>query len=191
MARKATDLLDVFRFSNEDGDDTERTPKARPKRPKRAGKKKAAARGDGRRSRFEGISLNRRQVLIASSAVGLLLLLSFFLGLAAGGSDSGDGSASLERREARRYVIRARVPLVDPARRKQADPAALKQALSRDYRIHSRNLRVRRMGADVVIDIGPFASRDKARQWLERSGLELWRVHMQDPFRFAEYVPID
>jgi hypothetical protein len=189
MARKATDLLDVFRFSSEGGgDDSGSAPKKRRPSRKQAAKKKGG--GGRRKARFEGIALNRRQVVLASSAIGLLLILSFFLGLAAGGSGGDDTDAALERRAARRYVIRAFVPLVDPAARKPADPVRLARNIARDYGIDPRNLRARRRGADIAIDIGPFPSRDEARRWLERSGLELCRIHMQDPFRFPEYIPL-
>lgn len=191
MARKATDLLDVFRFGGgEEDDERESTRPAGRKRRKPPPKAAGGARAK-KKTRFEGIALNRRQVWLASSAIGLLLILSFFLGLATGGSGAGEDARALERRVPRRYAIRGRVPLLDPKTHRPADAARVARTLSSDYRIHASNLRVRRLGADLVIDIGPFPSRDDARSWLERSGLELWRIHLEDPFRFPEYVPLD
>jgi hypothetical protein len=40
-----------------------------------------------------------------------------------------------------------------------------------------------------VIEIGPFPSEEAARRWLRRSGLEMAHFHMEDPFRWPEYVP--
>ena len=185
MARKATDLLDVFRFSG-DGGDGEGGGRRAPSRKKNSAKQAVARRKP--RRRFEGITLNRRQVWLASSAIGLLLLLSFFLGLATGSPGADDSNPALERRVAKRFWLRARLPYVDPTTSKPADVPRIAKVLTEDYRIRRQNVRMRRAGGELVIDIGPFPSRAEARSWLERSGLELWRIHMQDPFRFPEYV---
>jgi hypothetical protein len=186
MARKATDLLDVFRFSGEGEQDD-----AKPSRQRRA--RKRANRGAGKgagRTRFEGIQLNPRQLLLASSALLLLLVLSFTLGLATGRPDAGsEASAALTRRSSQ-VAIRARLPMVDPATSKPATGEQVLAELARDFRIQRRNLRIRRDGQDWIVDVGPFSDEAEAQRYLRRSGLELAHIHMEDPFRYAEIVPV-
>ncbi len=187
MARKATDLLDVFRFSSEDGGGK------RPKRRSRGNSKGGGGRSKGAKKKsrakrtFEGIFLNARQLLLASSALMLLLVLSFVLGLATG--RGGEETPAIQRSHGALIAVRARLPVVDPATRRSVRPSAVEKRLSQDYEIPSRNIRIQRDGTELVIEIGPFHSEAQAKRFIERSGLDMAHIHMENPFRYAEFVP--
>ena len=129
MARKATDLLDIFRFSGESSDGGGKPPAKK----SRGGAKRKKA-GKQKRS-FDGIFLNGRQLLLASSALLLLLVLSFTLGLATGRPGGGGETSELARSSGTRLAIRARLPVVDPATRKAIRPAQVGERLTQDYGI--------------------------------------------------------
>lgn len=189
MARKATDLLEVFRISREAA---EAAAAAKPSRKKpRASRKGADPQGDPtpEKPRFEGLWLNRRQLLLVSSALMLLVALSFTLGLAKGRSGAGGQPTTLHRATPGQLAIRARLPGIDPATSRKVDPEAVLRELAREFRIQRANLRIRSEGADLVIEVGPFTSAEEARSYLRGSGLEMAHLHMEDPFRFARIVP--
>jgi hypothetical protein len=192
MARKATDLLDVFRFNNEEeegGHESKQRRKAAARAASAAGKTKAAtARKKKSRGASDGITLSARQLLLASCAGVLLLVLSFTLGLATG---SPSGSAPTEAPLARQtlVMIRATVPLVDPASRQKADPERIRRQLMHEFPIKSQHLQIHEEGAHLVLEIGPFTSEQKADAFRRSTGLELAHINMQDPFRWVDIVP--
>jgi len=209
MARKAHDLFDVFQLSQDaDTGTRERgerrkaaaASKAKAKRPRVRKPKPKSKSGQGtsgqgtfpETSRMApagggGVALNRRQVFLAGSAMLLLLVLSFTLGLATGRpSDKQDGAA-LNRVTS--FVIRGRLPLTDPTTRNPVDTTRIRRQISSDYKIPSPNVMMRREGSDLVIDIGPWPSRQAAERFWNRSGLKLVHIHLEDPFRWAKIVP--
>ena len=112
MARKATDLLDVFRYG--EGDDGEgraaggRTAsKARPSK----GSRRAAR----KRAGFDGMILTRRQVILGASVCCLLVALSFVLGLSAGSPGGDTPAASRTTPAGAGIIVRGQLPAMDPA----------------------------------------------------------------------------
>jgi hypothetical protein len=185
MARKATDLLDVFRFGGEGPSDDGDAPKKR----KRARPKSGGAAKRSPKARFEGITLNRKQVWLVSSAALLLLFLSFTLGLATGRPGSGADEA-LNRQTPAQFAIRARVSQIDPETSRKASPRSVLEHLATEYRIRREHMQIRSEGGEYVIEIGPFTTEDRARRYLRGSGLELARIHLGDPFRYARIEPV-
>ncbi len=194
MARKATDLLDVFRFGDEDGDERTRHDTARGNRRASPKKKRRDAREAGQRRgrwRVESLQLGRRQILLACSAVALLLMLSFVLGLSTGRAGQGatPGQAALHRKTPAYLVIRGTLPLLDPTTRKPILPSHVADILKRDYGLRRGQLQMHRADGQLVIDVGPFPSEAGAREYLRKSGLEMMHLYMKDPFRWPEYAP--
>ena len=192
MARKATDLLDVFRFNSEDGHDnrdrkprkTKTAARSSTRKPAKRSKPKSAA------SSFDGIHLGPRQLLLASSAGLLLLVLSFTLGLAAGRPDSGSEQApSALARQSNFVAIRTEISLVDPATRKRTDPRKVRALLVKDFRVPSKNLRIFEEAGQLVLQVGPFRTEQAANDFRQRTGLEFARINMEEPFRWPSIVP--
>ncbi len=188
MARKATDLLDVFRFGDDDGDENSKRDSGRGGR--RVPKERKPKKAPRARSQSEEdvLQLNRRQILLGSSAVVLLLVLSFVLGLSAGRSGPSEDDTKIERRSGRDLIaIRGDLPLLDKATRKSIDPAQIAGVLKRDYGLKRKNIHMYRVSGRLVIDIGPFHSETQAKSYLRKSGLKMLHIHMEDPFRWPEF----
>lgn len=183
MARKATDLLDVFRFGDAD-DEAAAAAAARAS----AKTHKAAARR-AQASSFNGMILTRRQVVLAGSACCLLVALSFVLGLASG--NSGDTPAMQRTAGASAaYAIRGALPLVHPATQRAVEPDEIRKVLERDYGVRPANLRIRSEAGQLLIEIGPFTSKDRARTYIRQTGLDMAHLVGADPFLRSEIVPI-
>ena len=190
MARKATDLLDVFRFADDgDGgtaDDAKRGGGAKG-RAKKGGatKRKAAA----NRSGFDGLILTKRQVILGASVCCLVVALSFVLGLSAGRPDT-DTPAASRTAATGRVVIRGVMPAVHPATQNPLDPAALHAELVREYQLPAGNLRVRRVGGQLYLEIGLFDSKAQAEEFLRDRGLDMAHLYGADPFTTAAYITV-
>ena len=198
MARKATDLLDVFRFNSEGGQDGHESTSGR-----KTGGRAASARSGGRGARtkkrpakskaaassFDGIHLSPRQLLLASSACLLLLVLSFTLGLATGRPGSVDPGTSALSRADSLVAIRATVDLVDPATRKKTDVRRIQKLLQTQFRVQPQHLRTYEEAGRLVLEVGPFRSEQQANEFRQRSGLEFAHINMTEPFRWPKIVP--
>jgi len=188
MARKATDLLDVFRYGGGD-DDADRsrtasTPRARkartPKAPKAPAKRRA----------FEGLILSKRQLILTGSAMLLLVVLSFVIGLSAGRPGSGRTDPAAQRTTgATMLMIRGAMPSLDPATRRPIDPSEVLQVLARDYHLSARYVTVKVSEGQILIDIGPFRSEQRARMYMERAQVDVIRIHGADPFLRPRILP--
>ena len=189
MARKATDLLDVFRFSDDGGDDDSHREATRGGgRAASSGRKPKRKKAPKQRRRVQGVILNRRQIVLGSSAIALLLVLSFVLGLSTGRSGPEAQPTKIERRTTARFAIRGALPLLDKATQKAIEPKTVAAILKRDYGLGRDHLRLSRSEGRLVIDIGPFRSERAAREWFDKSDLGMLHLHMHDPFRWPEYV---
>ena len=192
MARKATDLLDVFRFSDDDGNDaherkTRRKAARRAARAAKGAKRKGSASAKGSTA-FDGVHLSPRHLLLASCAGVLLLILSFTLGLATGRPGETPTRAPGLQRDTM-VLIRATLPVVDPTTRKATDPERIRRKLRLEYGIENRHLRIRKEDGQLILEVGPFRSEESATRYLRSSGLELAHLCMDDPFRWPVFVP--
>ena len=185
MARKATDLLDVFRHGGTDDDDNGNVA-SKPR--KRTAKRSASkSRGGGDRRTFDGLILTRRQVVLGGSVCCLLVALSFVLGLSAG--RPGDTPAASRTTAAQDAVlIRGTMPAVNMASQQPIDAAELRAALVREYRVPSNSLRIRREGGTLILEIGVFGSQEAAKSWLTQRGLDMAHFYGSDPFTPPQYV---
>ncbi|MDJ0521415.1 MAG: hypothetical protein QNJ90_05000 [Planctomycetota bacterium] len=186
MARKATDLLDVFRFGDDDGGDDHARDSGRGASKKKPKREKPAP----KRKRAQGLILNRRQVVLGSSAVALLLVLSFVLGLSAGRTRPGaeEQTPKIERRTPVYIAVQGSLPLLDKATRKKIKPAAVAAILKRDYGLQSDQMRIEPVDGQLQIQLGPFRSRRAAERFVADSGIEMLQLYMEDPFRWWKLV---
>lgn len=181
MARRTTDLLDVFRAE---------TPA-----PGRAATH-AAAKAAGPKRRFEGLFLFPRQLLLGSCVVVLLLVFTFVLGLSMGRRGAAGGSSALqasapraaESNERRHYAV-GRVPHVDAARQARIDPAALRDRLVENYGVPRERIWILN-DADArqwQVVLGPFANEHQATEFLFDHTLIKARLGSGAPFENATY----
>ncbi len=192
MARKATDLLDVFRYGgDEDENDPSQVVSSAQRRSKAKKKKKAAAKRAAGRKGFRGLILSQRQVVLAGSACCLLVVLSFVLGVTAGRPGSAT-TPSIQKdvsESSQWVVIQGEMPQVHPATQKALDPATVHGDIVRDYRIRTQNLRIREGAGVLILEVGPFRTDERARDFLRDSGLDMARLYGADPFLGARIVP--
>ncbi|MDF1702291.1 MAG: hypothetical protein P1V36_14150 [Planctomycetota bacterium] len=194
MARKATDLLEVFRYDGDDNDEGEgrsvsnrRGRSAQSSSAKKAQAKKAKAKkGKG----FDGLIVTRRQVILGASVCCLLVALSFVLGLSAGRPGQGDTpAASRTQAGAQGFIIQGEMPIVHTSTQKPIGIAGVKEELVREYRVPASNLRVRAEDGRLILEIGLFGSEDEARRYLRRSQLDMAHIFGSDPFQNPRYLP--
>ena len=187
MARRSTDLLEVFRGPREG-----ETPPAR-KGDRKRKRTKASA---GRRPLFEGLVLGPRQVLLASCVMVLLLVLAFTVGLGVGrrGGPSAGGEA-LSRPSggaAAVWYIQGRVPRRDVLRGEEVDPDLLEEDLIRQHGFRATDLRVTEGERGYfLVHYGPFTSKEKARKILRDHNLGYLSVQGTYPFSLEEIVRVD
>ncbi len=184
MARRATDMLDVFRAEHPAPGDGARS------------KERAAPAKRG----FSGLVLLPRQILLCSAVVLLLLTFTFVLGLSVGRRDgSGDvaggaGGQSLSRDnprgpQARLIYVEARVPYMDPARHVANDPATLVENLvrtrgvSRDHIWITDDIAAQRLR----VLIGPFPGSEEGVEYLRKSGLLTYKLGGVLPWKNPDY----
>lgn len=201
MARKATDLLDVFRFNSEDEQGAQ---KGKTRRQGGSGRESASRKAKSKSSRArasakkagpggalsDGIHLSSRQLLLTSCAALLLLVLSFTLGLATGRPDGGTESPAPALNRQTQVVVRSSLPLVDPASRKQTDAGRIRRTLRTEFDVPDKGLRIWKDRGRLFLQLGPFRDEKQARSYLRRSGLDMAQINMEMPFfapRFVAY----
>ena len=186
MARKATDLLDVFRFGGDSEAEDQRRAASKPK----ARAERAKAKAESRERGFDGLILSKRQLLLTGSAMMLLLVLSFVIGLSAGRPGAPTPAA---RRDAtvgaESLMIRGTMSVLDPATRRPVDPDDVRRVLQTQHQVPAANIHVHAEGGSLLIDIGPFKTEERARAYLERMELDLARIQGADPFLRPRILP--
>ena len=188
MARKATDLLDVFRYAG-DGDDgdgrvvsSDRGRKGSKKKKARKAKSKGADKG------FDGVILTRRQVILGASVCCLLVALSFVLGLSAGRPGSEDTPAASRTAANGRVVIQGEMPAIHLSTQRPIDVDAVRSELVRVYGVPSGNLRISSRDGRILLQIGLFGSKEEAQAFLTSHGLDMAHIFGADPFAPARFV---
>ena len=184
MARRTTDLLDVFR-------ERPQPPRPTPKEP-----------GTPRRP-FEGLFLYPRQLLLGSSVVVLLLVFAFVLGLSMGRRGASESTAALQGAAGRTpspVVVERQVyavgwvPYVDAGRQIDNEPARLFDWLVKHKSVAPETAWVTDYpnGKQWALILGPFVSERSAMEYLVRHGLVNSRVGGVAPFEnvaYKHYLP--
>lgn len=195
MARRSTDLLDMFRGPRAG----EHAAKGRSGKPRKKPRKRTKTRGRGGwLSAFEGLVLGPRQVLLASCVMVLLLVLAFTVGLGVGrrgGPLADSTSLSLESgtgRPAAAFYIQGRVPRRDLLRDQDVDPDLLKEDLVRLHGFRPADLQVTEGERGFFfVHYGPFTSEEAARRVLREHNLGYLNVQGTWPFSLEEIVRVD
>ncbi len=175
MGRRSTDLLDVFRPG------VQGPAPAKPSAPKR--------RSSSSSGRFQGFFLGPRQLVLGSSVALLLLVLSFTLGLGVG-RKAGRGATAADvqslRRETTVWVLKGRLPRVDPNTGGELTAEKVAVELQRMYRIPAERVRVA-VGEDgLTVAIGPFANEKEAARFYQQQRMQALRLWSSFPFRFSK-----
>jgi|GEM_PF-5216020 len=187
MARKATDLLDVFRAEHP--------------APARGGAKSKEGSTPAKRG-FAGMVLLPRQLLLGSAVVLLLLVFTFVLGLKVGsrdGSDpqtlagarSGGSLSAVNTRDTQtKYTyVEARVPYMDPARHVANDPAILRASLVRTRGVPPELIWITDdiTAQRLRVLLGPFTNSEKGVEFLRRYGLLTFKLGGVLPWKNPDY----
>jgi hypothetical protein len=181
MARKSTDLLDVFRAEKRVAESGPARPSPKAPREKRS---------------FEGLLLLPRQLLLGGSVLVLLLVFAFVLGLSVGRRGAEGDAAALSaqiRRDAaptkRAWFVVGRVPLVDPVRQAANEPLRLYGDL-----VHAKGVSADRIWIQddptrqhLQVLLGPFTDKRQATDFLMRANLLVARLGGVSAFQSPEY----
>lgn len=181
MARRANDLLDVFRLGSAEGRTTGRGASKG-----RGGSKGGGGKGrSGRASQPDGVVLTSRQVVLGSSVLVLLLVLAFMAGL---GFGKGRGEAlrhDTPKPEGALY-IRGTMPDISRTTGRPPDLEKIVEDLGA-MGLEPQYVHIDEAANRLIpIHIGPFTSADSANQWLAE--LRKARLASEWPFRFGEPV---
>lgn len=170
MARKSTDLLDVFRAEKRVAENAASRPATKAAREKGA---------------FQGLLLLPRQLLLGGSVMMLLLVFAFVLGLTVGkrGAESDAAALSAQARRAadadrRGLFAVGRVPLMDPVRQSANEPGRIFSDLVTVRGVDEKRVWIRddatRQHLQVLI--GPFTDKAQAAEYLQRTNLVVARL---------------
>jgi hypothetical protein len=179
MARKATDMLEVFR-----------TKVASP-----AASREASPAGEKKRG-FQGMVLVPRQIMLGSAVVVLLLVFTFVLGLSVGKrGDVGAGGTTLSAvsptrgSDAKLTYVEARVPYMDPARHVANAPAAMRDNLARVRGVSPDHIWISDDTSNqrLRVLIGPFRDSEAAVEFLRRKGLFTHKLGGVLPWKAPDY----
>ena len=186
MARRTTDLLDVFRDRGAG----------------RSGKAEEPAAPKAPRKPFDGLFLLPRQLLLGSSVVVLLLVFAFVLGLSMGRrSGSGNGQAlqanapRAEDPEAnvRRVYVLGHVPVTSTTGLAANEPAKLRDTLTSDrFGVDPERIWIAADPNDPqqwVVFLGPFANQKQVTDYLNVHRLTTARIGgSHAPFQRPVYL---
>lgn len=190
MARKASDLLDVFRLKPADptGDDAASRKSGARKKSKaaKAGRKSSASGGSAKRRRSgsstgdEVVSVSRRQLVYAGSVVVLLMALSFTLGV----SMSGDGAAqpALKKETPKDWYIVGYVSKTSLLADKKVDIRKAATELFHRFGVARKLLMIHDLGTRYRMRLGPYESKDEAYRYAERYQLSGFNHAGEAPF---------
>ncbi len=187
MARKATDMLDIFRFEPEDGGDGRKRPKKGAGKRKQTAKPRATKRNATAGSRGGAFPMQRRHMMLGGSVVGLLLVLAFTLGLAAG---KGGGTTTPTLSAETQIFVLGKVPELDWQTQSRTNPERIRRLLRKEFAVDASLIRLQTKNGEHWIYLGPFRTKDDARRYLERKGLDQGEIGTGYPFRNPQYRQI-
>ncbi len=189
MTHRNNDLLSIF-DANRQAERKART---------RTEARDAVARGAPKERRagggFAGLWLTPRHVVVASCAITLLVVLAFFVGLAAGKPGASGAGVALRKDQggipAKGVLLRLRVDSMDMATGRPVAAADVRARLG-ELGLDARYLRtVSKERGQWVVDAGPFRSAEELDRWIEQHRLGGARVCGSVPFQQREIVRLD
>lgn len=199
MARKASDLLDVFRLRPEPSGGKSAGDK-KPARTSRGGTSKSGAKrtkttasrkpAKARKRPDDVVALSRRQLVYAGSVVFLLMALSFTFGVSMSGDDSTSNNAL--RRDvpvAWDWYIEGYMDQEAILTGKRIDIQAAGRALQ-DYGVKHEMLRARLIDGKYRIRIGPFPTRQEAFMYADSYALTAFVYGTLSPFGRMTFVRV-
>jgi hypothetical protein len=176
MAKRANDLLDVFRL----GPAEDEAP--RPRSRGSSSRKRSAASSDG-------VFLAKRQVLLLGATGVLLVVLAFTAGLGYG-RKRGGGPALNKATPTANYWIRGRLRSTDPLSGEPVPREAVIREIQARYGIPETYIRVRDEDEQrLAIDLGPFSSKAAAKQYFMRKRVDMLQLPWGHPFFRATFEP--
>ncbi len=183
MAKKATDLLDVFRLGSAEN-------ASRAARSSASRKRKPSKRRSGPPE--EGIQLGGRQLLLASCIGVLLIVLAFTVGLGVGRRGVMDTGPSLSRGTpaSNVYWIRGTLPTHDHVMNGPVIPGEVVRELYEWHKIHPDRVRIS-LGPKkslLQIDVGPFPTAAAAEAFHKDQNMKVIRLRHGSPFRFESVL---
>ena len=185
MAKKATDMLDVFRLGSAE---------SAPSRKRRSSAKQSRPAARRASSSADGIQLGGRQLLLASCVGVLLIVLAFTVGLGVGRRGLTTGGPQLNRPTAiaDHYWIRGQLPGHDRLIDAPVNPSDVVRELQQVHKIPHGLVAIRRLPKDgaLEIDVGPFPSKTDAEAFRSARSMKMIRLPTGSPFRFAEVVAV-
>ncbi len=184
MARKASDLLDVFRLrpeSSGSSSSSKRTPDRKPDRKPKKTKPKAKKKPRARSAGDVVLSLSRRQMMYAGCVGVLLMALSFTLGVSLAGDDSS-AAHPLRRETAPTFYIVGELPLEAVLADRRVDIQAAARKLREQSGVARDKIHLSRRGDRYRIWIGPFESK--------RAAFEYHESYQLDSFDYLGLVPL-
>ena len=188
MTRRNNDLLSIF-DANAQAERKARAAAARVSSTRPAGKR---ASGSGKSVGFTGLWLSPRHVVVASCVLTLLLVLSFFVGMAAGRPGSGAAPA-LQRNasspRAQGVILKLTVAAMDISTGRPVQAGDVRTALAR-YGLGTQHVRgVTLEDGQWIVRAGPFPSEQAVDEWIQSQHLGGAQVCGSTPFHRRAFEP--
>ncbi|MDJ0975858.1 MAG: hypothetical protein QNJ98_15465 [Planctomycetota bacterium] len=183
MARKASDLLDVFRLRPESsgGDSSpKRKASGRGSKASKQPKRKKTTRTS--RPSEVVLSLTRRQMMYAGCVGVLLMALSFTLGVTLGGGNGDDDGPALRRDAPIEWYILGELPMRSEPAAREVDVQRAAVKLRHELGVAVDKLKLSKTQTHYRLWIGPFESRDDAFRYHETYQLDTYRYLGLAPF---------
>lgn len=188
MARKASDMLDVFRLRPESSG-TDSKPKQKTGRGSKASTKpKRTKASKSARAEDVVLSLTRRQTMYAGCVGVLLLALSFTLGVGLGGGDEGQGGPALRRDAPQPWYILGELPMASALSQKDIDIRDAARQLRRELAVAQDKLSLSKTRNRYRLWVGPFDTRDAAFRYHANYQLDTFRHQGISPFNPGQFV---
>lgn len=192
MTRRNNDLLSIF-DANAQAERKARAAAARVATTRSAGKHARGSKGSGGSGGFTGLWLSPRHVVVASCVLTLLLVLSFFVGMAAGRPGSGPAPA-LQRNaaspRAQGVILKLTVAAMDITTGRPVKAGDVREALAR-YGLGTQHVRgVTLEDGQWIVRAGPFPSEQAVDDWIQAQRLGGAQVCGSTPFHRRAFEPV-
>ena len=192
MTRRSNDLLSIFDANRQAQRKAQVQATSRARAPKAAaapGRPSGRHRGRG----FQGLWLSPRQVVLAGCVGTLLLLLTFFVGLAMGRPGTTATTPALRRdaeAAAGRVLLELKVSALDMATGRRVEAADIRRRLAALGVPERGIVTLVEQGGSWTVHVGPFASEQAADVWIRKNNLAGAEVAGSMPFHRRRFVDL-